>query len=175
MSKWTRAAKVAALCTTAMLTVASLSGAAVAQDKKFKIYLSLSYSGNSWQSEAANIVKALEYTRSAGIKSYAILGYSGGKALALAANVTDLASVEARPLLGVGQQGIGRGDRGEALGRVLLARVHVGVVLFGEPPVGAADLVRGRARRHAESIVGVFHKDQFISRVAASAMQRSFG
>ena len=37
---------------------------AVAQtdDGKFKIYLSLSYSGNSWQSEAANIVKALAAT-----------------------------------------------------------------------------------------------------------------
>ncbi|WP_417721871.1 sugar ABC transporter substrate-binding protein [Salipiger sp.] len=36
---------------------------AQAQDgKKFKIYLSLSYSGNAWQSEAANIVKALAAT-----------------------------------------------------------------------------------------------------------------
>ncbi|HTM76268.1 MAG TPA: sugar ABC transporter substrate-binding protein, partial [Devosia sp.] len=35
---------------------------AAAQDKKLKIYLSLSYSGNSWQSEAANIVKALAAT-----------------------------------------------------------------------------------------------------------------
>ncbi|WP_435171354.1 sugar ABC transporter substrate-binding protein [Falsirhodobacter sp. 1013] len=34
---------------------------AQAQDK-FKIYLSLSYSGNAWQSEAANIVKALAQT-----------------------------------------------------------------------------------------------------------------
>ncbi|RTL93249.1 sugar ABC transporter substrate-binding protein [Ancylobacter aquaticus] len=30
--------------------------------KKYKIYLSLSYSGNAWQSEAANIVKALAAT-----------------------------------------------------------------------------------------------------------------
>jgi D-sedoheptulose 7-phosphate isomerase len=43
------------------------------------VAIALSGSGNS-----PNIVKALEYTRSAGIKSYAILGYSGGKALALA-------------------------------------------------------------------------------------------
>ncbi|HWA44443.1 MAG TPA: sugar ABC transporter substrate-binding protein [Hypericibacter adhaerens] len=35
---------------------------AQAETKKFKIYLSLSYSGNSWQSEAANIVKALAAT-----------------------------------------------------------------------------------------------------------------
>jgi ribose transport system substrate-binding protein len=45
----------------AALAVTAVSGAA-AQDKKFKIYLSLSYSGNAWQSEAANIVKALAKT-----------------------------------------------------------------------------------------------------------------
>lgn len=42
------------------LTVA-LAGAASAEEK-FKVYLSLSYSGNAWQSEAANIVKALAKT-----------------------------------------------------------------------------------------------------------------
>lgn len=41
---------------------AALVQPAAAQDKKFKIYLSLSYSGNAWQSEAANIVKALAAT-----------------------------------------------------------------------------------------------------------------
>ncbi|MBZ9699592.1 MULTISPECIES: sugar ABC transporter substrate-binding protein [unclassified Mesorhizobium] len=52
----------------ASLTLATAMGVgavvdhAQAQDKKFKIYLSLSYSGNSWQSEAANIVKALAQT-----------------------------------------------------------------------------------------------------------------
>ena len=52
----------------ASLTLATAVGVATvvdhaeAQDKKFKIYLSLSYSGNSWQSEAANIVKALAQT-----------------------------------------------------------------------------------------------------------------
>ena len=51
----------AALCASAMgLSLAT--HAADAADKKFKIYLSLSYSGNSWQSEAANIVKALAKT-----------------------------------------------------------------------------------------------------------------
>ncbi|MEJ8569959.1 sugar ABC transporter substrate-binding protein [Microbaculum marinum] len=43
------------------LVAVAVVGAASAQDKK-KIYLSLSYSGNSWQSEAANIVKALAKT-----------------------------------------------------------------------------------------------------------------
>lgn len=39
----------------------ALAGAASAEEK-FKVYLSLSYSGNAWQSEAANIVKALAKT-----------------------------------------------------------------------------------------------------------------
>jgi ribose transport system substrate-binding protein len=50
---------------TAALAAASLTWAAQAQAQdgdKFKIYLSLSYSGNAWQSEAANIVKALAAT-----------------------------------------------------------------------------------------------------------------
>ena len=38
------------------------SSASADEPKKFKIFLSLSYSGNSWQSEAANIVKALAQT-----------------------------------------------------------------------------------------------------------------
>src|SRR6201996_8250901 len=39
------------------------TGSASADEpKKLKVFLSLSYSGNSWQSEAANIVKALAQT-----------------------------------------------------------------------------------------------------------------
>ena len=34
-------------------------GATVAADKKFKIFLSMSYIGNDWQAEAANMVKAM--------------------------------------------------------------------------------------------------------------------
>jgi len=34
-------------------------GAATAADKKFKIFLSMSYIGNDWQAEAANMVKAM--------------------------------------------------------------------------------------------------------------------
>jgi ribose transport system substrate-binding protein len=53
------------------LTLAALTGAtmlsggtaqAKTEDGKWLIYLSLSYSGNAWQSEAANIVKALAKT-----------------------------------------------------------------------------------------------------------------
>jgi ribose transport system substrate-binding protein len=49
-----------AAAATGLLTAAA--GSSQAQDKKLKIYLSLSYSGNAWQSEAANIVKALAAT-----------------------------------------------------------------------------------------------------------------
>ena len=38
------------------------SSASAEDAKKLKIFLSLSYSGNAWQSEAANIVKALALT-----------------------------------------------------------------------------------------------------------------
>jgi hypothetical protein len=38
------------------------SSASADEPKKLKIFLSLSYSGNAWQSEAANIVKALAQT-----------------------------------------------------------------------------------------------------------------
>jgi ribose transport system substrate-binding protein len=57
--KTIRTCLVAAAATAGLLTAASPSQA---QDKKLKIYLSLSYSGNAWQSEAANIVKALAAT-----------------------------------------------------------------------------------------------------------------
>ncbi len=46
----------------AAAAVGLLAAPAQAQEKKYKIYLSLSYSGNAWQSEAANIVKALAAT-----------------------------------------------------------------------------------------------------------------
>lgn len=46
----------------AALGVSAVSGASAQDKEKFKIYLSLSYSGNAWQSEAANIVKALAKT-----------------------------------------------------------------------------------------------------------------
>ena len=35
---------------------------ASAQQKKFKIYLSMSYSGNAWQTETSNLVKAMAAT-----------------------------------------------------------------------------------------------------------------
>lgn len=45
-----------------MLAAGMQSAEAKTEDGKWLIYLSLSYSGNSWQSEAANIVKALAQT-----------------------------------------------------------------------------------------------------------------
>ncbi|WP_377297119.1 sugar ABC transporter substrate-binding protein [Rhizobium sp. SGZ-381] len=52
----------AALAGVAMATGLIAGTAQAADGRKFKIYLSLSYSGNAWQSEAANIVKALAKT-----------------------------------------------------------------------------------------------------------------
>jgi ribose transport system substrate-binding protein len=41
------------------LGVVAMAHEAAAADKKFKIYLSMSYIGNDWQAEAANMVKAM--------------------------------------------------------------------------------------------------------------------
>lgn len=51
--------------TTAAIAVVPLllpGQSAFAQEKKYKIYLSLSYSGNVWQAAAANVIKALAKT-----------------------------------------------------------------------------------------------------------------
>ena len=58
----TGSAILAALVGTTMLAGAMTPAGAKTADGKWLIYLSLSYSGNSWQSEAANIVKALAKT-----------------------------------------------------------------------------------------------------------------
>jgi ribose transport system substrate-binding protein len=47
---------------TCMAAIQPAQAAPPKDGKKYKIYLSLSYSGNAWQSEAANIVKALAAT-----------------------------------------------------------------------------------------------------------------
>jgi ribose transport system substrate-binding protein len=50
--------KIAAACLAGAMGLAAWSGAAAAADK-FKIFLSMSYIGNDWQAEAANMVKAM--------------------------------------------------------------------------------------------------------------------
>ena len=42
--------------------IVTMATHASAQQKKFKIYLSMSYSGNAWQTETSNLVKALAAT-----------------------------------------------------------------------------------------------------------------
>ena len=54
IAKWAACAGMAGLAAT--LALGSSSQAA---DKKFKIFLSMSYIGNDWQAEAANMVKAM--------------------------------------------------------------------------------------------------------------------
>ena len=58
-------------------------------------------------------------------------------------------------LLGVAEHVVRGGDLLEALLGVLVPRVGVGVELLRELPVGARDLLVGRARRHAEHLVVV--------------------
>ena len=58
-------------------------------------------------------------------------------------------------LLGVAEHVVGRGDLLEALLGLLVAGVGVGVELLGQLPVGARDLLLGRALRHAEDGVVV--------------------
>lgn len=60
MKNWLKSTVVLAGMVAASIGVAAQAHAEDA--KKFKVYLSLSYSGNAWQSEAANIVKALAKT-----------------------------------------------------------------------------------------------------------------
>jgi ribose transport system substrate-binding protein len=66
MTRKTTAAKLMAAAMTVGLVTTALAAtaqhAAADDAKKIKIFLSLSYSGNAWQSEAANIVKALAMT-----------------------------------------------------------------------------------------------------------------
>ncbi len=59
---WNPRLLLSAIVMVAVTTLMTSSGHAQAQQKKYKIFLSLSYSGNAWQSEAANIVKALAAT-----------------------------------------------------------------------------------------------------------------
>lgn len=60
--KWKTIRSCLLAAATAAGVLAMAASPSQAQEKKFKIYLSLSYSGNAWQSEAANIVKALAAT-----------------------------------------------------------------------------------------------------------------
>lgn len=57
-----KAAAIAALMASGAQIATTTGAEAKTADGKWLIYLSLSYSGNSWQSEAANIVKALAAT-----------------------------------------------------------------------------------------------------------------
>src|SRR3546814_14848420 len=69
--------------------------------------------------------------------------------LPLRARRVDLAAVVARPLVRIGQQGVGGGDLLDAPLGLRFARVQVGVVLLRQLAVGATDLVFRRAPRDA--------------------------
>src|SRR5437762_7807269 len=57
MSLWTRAVRIAA--TVGLTCGIGLGIASAGAAEKFKIFLSMSYIGNDWQAEAANMVKAM--------------------------------------------------------------------------------------------------------------------
>jgi len=50
------------ICLAVLLSCVSFSSFAMAKDKKYKVYLNMSYSGNTWQGAAANGIKALAAT-----------------------------------------------------------------------------------------------------------------
>jgi ribose transport system substrate-binding protein len=56
MKFWKRAALASFA---ALMAAASLAQSASAEEKRHKIYLSMSYIGNDWQAEAANMLKAM--------------------------------------------------------------------------------------------------------------------
>src|SRR5262249_49966938 len=72
--------------------------------------------------------------------------------------VVDLATVEARPLLLVADDAVGGVDLLEALGGALVARLAVGMVLLGEPPIRLLDGRGIGIPRHAEHAVGIAHR-----------------
>ena len=67
----------------------------------------------------------------------------------------DLTSVEARALLGISQQIIGRGDLFEFFLRLPIAGIEVGVQLFCQLTVSLADLILRRLPFDAQDSVGV--------------------
>jgi ribose transport system substrate-binding protein len=62
MIQWRRWSSLFAAAATAALIGGTLAYPAQAQDKKYKVYLSMSYSGNGYQTETSNLIKALAAT-----------------------------------------------------------------------------------------------------------------
>src|SRR5260370_19699412 len=85
----------------------------------------------------------------------------GGAFRPLLAGRVDLAAIEARALLGVGEQLVGGADRLEACLRLLVPGVEVGVILLGELAVGAADLLGARIALDAEDRIRVVSGHRF--------------
>ncbi len=69
----------------------------------------------------------------------------------------DLAAVEPRPLLGVGQQIIGGGHLLELLLDPLVAGIEIGMQPLGEPAVAALDVLGRGGAPDAERLVRIFH------------------
>ena len=107
---------------------------------------------------------ALEIVRPEGLRAiFAVHGLVSEVAVEaallrpLGAARVDLAAVEARALLRVGEQRVGGGDGLEALLRVLFAGIEVGMKALGQLAVGGTDRVFGGGALNAQDLVGVFH------------------
>ena len=67
----------------------------------------------------------------------------------------DLAPVEARAFVCVGEQVVGPRNFGKVLGRLGIVRVPVGMKLFGELAIGGLDVLLARSTGHAQQGIGV--------------------
>src|SRR5262249_48851395 len=75
----------------------------------------------------------------------------------LGAAGVDLAAVDARPLLRIGQQVVGSPDPLGLLLDALVAGVEIRMQLLRQLPVGLLDVVWAGALRHAEDFIGSRH------------------
>src|SRR5690606_26687851 len=70
----------------------------------------------------------------------------------------DLAAIEARPLVLVRKQVVGRAHFREALLRLRIIRILVGVIALGKPAERPLDLRLTRRAAHLEHVIGVAHE-----------------
>jgi hypothetical protein len=75
--------------------------------------------------------------------------------------IVDLAAIILCPLVLVGQQIVRRGDLAEAIRRLGIVLVAVGMKLLGELAVRLLDLGFVRAARHAQFLIQVCHLPRF--------------
>ena len=78
--------------------------------------------------------------------------------LTLGTRLVDLAGVIALALVRIADDVVGRVDLLEALFRLWLARIEIGMRLLGGLAVGLADVVLASVGRHAQRLIGIGHE-----------------